>query len=600
VFLKFGVDVTGVEFMTEPSFFRIKGDPDPDKTRLLFGKSFIYPLFAAPFVSVFDLNGFLWFNALLLAGTFLASYTFVGARSGTIVSLALASAFVFATVVPVYYAWMMPELFNFTLGVLAYFCWLYKYVGAPVPSRPRTAWLRGAWGDVLAAVILGIATYSKVTNLLLFAPIPLWFVLKRDWHRVVIISTLFGATVGGLFAANVAVSGDWNYQGGLRRTFYQNNGNLGRAYPFQQPGVGFEAGKDMGRNDSLFDVLMDHDLFWPNLRSNIKYFVVGRYGGLLPYFFPAVLATLMFLFARGRRELWQWFVLAAVVLHIAVFILSQPYTYLGSGGSIGNRYFMGAYGLSLFLFPPIRTMAVPMLAWAVGATFVGKMVLHPFVSSLEPFQPAKNGLLRILPIELTNLLGLPVMTQGFRVRLWYGDTGAGDRGFQVFHFDDNAYLPEEGHKSFWIRGKSRAEMVFKTDTAVHYRIVNLHLTAGAVATDVTVTLNGKTSRVSLTPGQELDLRLPLGSPFVYGFNKMETGEVNWLWVISIESSNGFTPPAPVDGSRADVRYLGVLVKPTVWPGGNPRRLRRTASASRLPKRRSCCVMRSVPVLMSEN
>ena len=40
---------------------------DPDKQRLYYGKSFIYPLFASPFVWLFGTNGFLVLHALLLA-----------------------------------------------------------------------------------------------------------------------------------------------------------------------------------------------------------------------------------------------------------------------------------------------------------------------------------------------------------------------------------------------------------------------------------------------------------------------------------------------------------------------------------------------------
>ena len=40
---------------------------DPVRTRLYYGKSFIYPLAAAPFVFVFGTNGFLVLHALLLA-----------------------------------------------------------------------------------------------------------------------------------------------------------------------------------------------------------------------------------------------------------------------------------------------------------------------------------------------------------------------------------------------------------------------------------------------------------------------------------------------------------------------------------------------------
>ena len=46
-----------------------------------------------------------------------------------------------ASVVPVYFAQIMPEVFNFSLACLAYFCWLYKEVAAPERSPRGTAWL---------------------------------------------------------------------------------------------------------------------------------------------------------------------------------------------------------------------------------------------------------------------------------------------------------------------------------------------------------------------------------------------------------------------------------------------------------------------------
>jgi hypothetical protein len=569
VFLKPGVDVTGIELVARPPFFRIDGRPDPDTTRLFFGKAFIYPLVAAPFVLAFGLNGFLWLNALLLAAAFLVAYLFVGARSGTAVSLILAGAFVLATVVPVYYAWTMPELFNFTLGLVAYFLWLYKYV-APHASSRRTAWLRSAASDTLAAAVIGVATYSKPTNVLLFLPMALWLLWRVEWRRVVATSIVVLAVGGGLFAVNVAVTGDWNYQGRPRHTYYQNGDNYLRAFPFQQAGVGFDAaGAEMERSAALETVIFDPELFWYNLRWNLVYFFVGRYGGLIAYFFPVVLGLLLFAAAGKRRQPWQWCVLLGLVAQTALALVLWPYTYLGSAGSVGNRYFMGAYGAALFLFPPMTSLAGPLLAWIVGLTFVGKIILHPFEYSLRNFEPAKSGPLKLLPIELTNLNDLPARNEANRVRVWYGETGAGDRGFQVYHFDDNAYLPEEGHKSFWIKGESRAEMIFKTDMAVAYKTTVLHLSAGEVGTDVDIDVNGNHAHVSLKPGEETDVTLPLGTPFVYGRNKdpndSDHPEANMLWRVTIASSRGFTPHPPPDGGPADTRYLGVRVQPTVWP-----------------------------------
>ncbi len=112
------------------------GQPDPDQSRLFYGKSFIYPLFAAPFVAVFGTKGFYILNSALLALAFWCAYVFLSARSAVGVSLVLAGGFVFPTVVPVYWAWIAPELFNCSLGLLAYFCWLYKFVA---PKHLRLA-----------------------------------------------------------------------------------------------------------------------------------------------------------------------------------------------------------------------------------------------------------------------------------------------------------------------------------------------------------------------------------------------------------------------------------------------------------------------------
>ena len=147
------------------------------------------------------------------------------------VAAVLAGAFVMASVVPVYFVWITPELFNFSLGLLAYFCWLYKEVGA---ARARAARARAGCSrprsDVAAAVLLGIATFSKVTNALLFLPIVAVAGCGAGaGARVVAAACVFGVVAGGLFAVNMAISGEWNYQGGEdRRTFYYE-------FPFQTP-----------------------------------------------------------------------------------------------------------------------------------------------------------------------------------------------------------------------------------------------------------------------------------------------------------------------------------------------------------------------------
>jgi len=110
------------------------GAVDPNPNRLYYGKSFIYPLFAAPFVKVFGTNGFLVLHAVLLSFVILCGYLFLHARSGPLVSAVLATGFVMASVVPVYFVWITPELFNFSIALWALFLWSYKEAVADTAS----------------------------------------------------------------------------------------------------------------------------------------------------------------------------------------------------------------------------------------------------------------------------------------------------------------------------------------------------------------------------------------------------------------------------------------------------------------------------------
>ncbi len=193
----------------------------------------------------FGTNGFLVLHAVLLALVLLAAYLFLNARSSPAVSLVLATGFLMASVAPAYFVWITPELFNFSLVLLGYFCWLYKEVAAPGSPPRGTTWLFGPGSDLAAAALLGVATFSKPSNLLLILPLLAWLLAKRQWRRLILAGVLFGAVGAVLLAGNIAITGDWNFQGGDRRTFYGS-------YPFQDRGVAWEAvGQDRATNRVL-------------------------------------------------------------------------------------------------------------------------------------------------------------------------------------------------------------------------------------------------------------------------------------------------------------------------------------------------------------
>ncbi|HEX5217180.1 MAG TPA: hypothetical protein VFV98_17070 [Vicinamibacterales bacterium] len=521
------------------------GAPDPDTARLFYAKSFIYPLAAAPFVWALGANGFLVFNALLLSLTFFCAYQFLALRSPPVVAVLLAGAFLFATVTPAYTFWIMPELFNFALAVIAMFLWLYKVVARDTPT-PARGWLARPATDVAAALLLGVATFSKPSNLLLAGPMVCWYFWHREWRRALTLGTVVVAVAVAFFAINAAVTGEWNYQGGERNSFF---GVDGKPFPFQTATAGFELGNESSRESLGVGTEYAPHVFFPNLRDNLGYFFVGRYGGMVAYFFPAVLALAALLLRPRRRAAWEWLIFAAVMAQMLFFIVQQPYTYMGSGGALGNRYFLPGYGAALFLLPAWRTPWLALLPWVVGSVFMGKILISPFYYSAHPSHAAKQGPLRALPPELTNTNDLPINTESNRVRVWYGGIDKDPR-FQLYHFDDNAYLPE-GDGSLWIRGESRAEMLIKSD--LKFQLLSLTFTCGPVATTATVELAGRTQSVSVTPGAKTQIQMSLGEPFIY----YRYDEPLYEWKISIASSTGFTPDS------GDTRFLGVRVTPKI-------------------------------------
>ena len=79
IFLKRGKTIRLQRSRSVPVRPRVKRN-DPVRTRLYYGKSFIYPLVAAPFVFVSGTNGFLVLHALLLALDLFVVYLFITAR----------------------------------------------------------------------------------------------------------------------------------------------------------------------------------------------------------------------------------------------------------------------------------------------------------------------------------------------------------------------------------------------------------------------------------------------------------------------------------------------------------------------------------------
>ena len=141
-------------------------------------------------------------------------------------------------------------------------------------------------------------------------------VSQRQLGRAFGMSVVWASLAGGLFAANAAMTGEFNYQAGDRKTFYGRDG-----FPFANDRETFENIGPVRERGSMMvgDVIANRHTFTV-LRHNLVYFVIGRFCGLVPYFFPGVLSALLFL-ARKPRRLWQWLVGATIVTAVLVLLV---------------------------------------------------------------------------------------------------------------------------------------------------------------------------------------------------------------------------------------------------------------------------------------
>jgi hypothetical protein len=554
IFLKRG-KVSGLRPSRQFPFLRWVKREDPVRTRFYYSKSYIYPLAASPFVFLFGTNGFYVLHAFLLALDLLVAYVFVAARGGRpVVALAYASVFLVASVVPVYFVWMTPELFNLSLALYALFLWTYKEVSpAPGPGR-WSRWLRGPGSDVAAAALIGLLTFSKPPHAILMGPLVLLAIGRRQWLRGIGIIVGWAVVAGALFAANATITGEFNYQGGDRKTFYSNVG-----FPLANERETFD---NIGPPERLEAVLPADILLNPwsltVFRHNLTYFTFGRYCGLVPYFFPGVVSALMF-FARGPRRSWQWLLASTIVGSALVFLLLTPFTYSGGGAPVGNRYYLSFYALFLFLTPIQTGFGAALTTLVIGSLFTAKILLNPFYSSFYPGEHAKTGPLRWLPIELTLLNDLPMATSADRFKRPLGGTPP----VLAYFPDDNAFNPE-GDK-FWVKGKSLAEVILRAPVVDAGQ--GRYVTKAITKLNVEIQNGGKPDRVTISTGREtrtlnmepaeiarVSLEVDDGVPYHRGVQP-----TSFAYVISIRTTSGFVPFLEAPGSK-DNRFLGALIQ----------------------------------------
>ena len=538
IFLKKGRELD-LTLTTEVPFLVSQGPLTDD---IYFAKAFLYSLVAAPFVRVFGTNGLLLMHAVLFTAVLLAGYFFLAASNSRFIALAFTGTFFFASVAPAYFVWVTPELFNLCLVFLGAFFWLYKEQADDPPFV-----LRGLTSDLIAAAIWGAVTYSKPNNLFLIIPFLVLLAWRRQWLRGLRVGAVFALFLGGLFIANLLITGDMNYQGGERKTF-------GGTYPYQLPHLNFEnTGLDMRT-----DVIYTHQP-WDIVAHDVVFFYVGRFSGVAIYFFPAAAALFLFLFSRDKR-LYQWLVLGIATLGGMLLVVWSPTNYFGGAGTLGNRYFTNLFPLYFFLVANITRPLVPILAsWGVASVFVVSILIGPFEAGRRPGEHATVGVFKWLPPELSAINHLPTNSDPRKFRQRFDD------GFLGYFLDNNTWGRERrspGGLGFHVKGGTTAEIVVRTNVELTELVVRVTNVAGR-PNRVRVCVPGGCETRPMAPGTKEILELPTGKSFPYE----DFGHRSFCYLVSIETELGAVPLLESRAQR-DRRYVGAFIhiEPNPYPG----------------------------------
>ena len=364
-------------------------------------------------VSLFGTHGFLVLHALLLAFDVYRRLSVPRrARQSARCGAAYAVVFLAASVVPVYFVWLTPELFNVSLVLYAVFLWCYKEVRDATAAAGTPRFLLDARSDYLAAALIGVLTFSKPPHAILLFPVIALALSRRQWRRAAGVVVVSAACAGGLFAANAAITGEFNYQAGDRKTFYGRDG-----FPFANARETFENIGPLRERGSVMvgDVLANQHTLTV-LRHDIVYFVFGRFSGLVPYFFPGVVSALLFL-VREARAAGNGSI-AATIGAAALALLVADAVHLFGRRRPGRQSLFSEL-LSAVSVPDAVARRLRRGGCRAGrrrACSPRRFVVNPLYASFHPGDHTKSGPLHMLPIELTLLNDLPMAFDAERSR----------------------------------------------------------------------------------------------------------------------------------------------------------------------------------------
>lgn len=518
--------------------------------KLFYAKSFAYSLFAAPFMRVFGANGAFVFHACLLLLLLLMGQAYFSRSNSPPISLLIVLTFLFASVACLYYLWISPDFFNLFLVFTILFLWLYKDKSPASSDQDKPpgklrSFLLSDGTDYLAGFLVGLAVFSKPPNIVLLGPLVLHPLFKKKFLKSIFIILAFLVASGIFWGSNYLITGDWNYMGGERKSFYFT-------YPFEKEDITFDSIQTIEMTSESY--AQKHLLPAKFIPYNLFYYFFGRFTGIAWYFFPALL--FLILFFLGKKKLFQWLILMTLFAEIMIYIVLMPDNYAGGGGALANRYFLNIYPLFLFLPFPRRGMKDLAWSWIVAAIFISPILISPSFHSHYPSTHAKKFPFKSLPVEMTLVNNLPTNTTTWAFRQ---EVGIPPHIGWLHFLDDNFHRRQKEsqveRRGFWTRGPYTTETILKTYYPV--KRLDFHLLNNPrMRNKITVQVGGEKKRMTLGTKQRGTL----------SFSPVKAFKIKalHLYRIKINASKGSTPYFENEASD-EKRFLGVFFEITIVP-----------------------------------
>jgi hypothetical protein len=479
--------------------------------RLYYSKSFIYPLVVAPFFRFFGTHGILLANGLMIFFVLLMGFLLLRQHHPQEKSFAMTIIYLFSSIAFIYIWWITADLFNFFVNFAGLFFFFYHF--------KRSAW------NSLAGLFFAAAIFSKPPNILHIGILFLLLLYQKNWQKFISTALICLLVLTGLLYFNYAQTGEINFQGGERRSFYGN-------FPFERPDFAFAGGFPMSTDNYVSRFFLSPAI----VLLNLFYYIFGRFTGMLIYFPSALFLLVLVFFQKKKPE--DWFLLAGIATAVLCYILLMPDNYFGGGGSLGNRYFFNIFPLFFFLGYRERSCKFSLLPAFAAVLFLSPVFMDGMYHSAFPRYPGLNFPAKLFPAEKTQYACLPSNTnpRAFNRNI------AGK--YTLFFLNDN-YNPLEG-ELFWTYSDQELELFLLAPRAVktfHVQLKNI-----PIANQIRFQIEHKIKEVFIAAD----------SARIITFSNIPGLRVDqrYLYHVKIKSARSFCPYF-ANINSLDQRWLGV-------------------------------------------